>query len=786
MNNTKQQKPLAIVGGLALMVSGYGQLHTNEPDPSNPAKSLTPYTTIDLNAVRAMVDNPQRVDKAQAQWLIPSTLLSRSFREQKERGKYWLLWADVDKNPQGIDAVENALIRAIGFVDYEIYTTASATKDNMKCRVLILLVSALDYDKWVICQELLNGILEDAGIEPDKASERSAQLCYLPNRGECYENLSSRNNTPFAPNTAWAKLINERKKELISQAQELEAEKQAAMERKAARSTFNGVSLIDAFNDAYTVQDILIQSGYEQRGNTFKHPNSSGSFSASVKDGRVHALSTNDPLYSDLGAHDAFSAFTVLFHGGNETKATMDAGDNWLAIGGVSFNKHNQIEYATQHNTMAKEKESDDVIDDLELSHDYPIFNDSDFYGIAGDVARLASQDSEAAPVAVYYSFLTAAAAMIGRYKYLQVGETRHYARTFCAVVGASSRARKGTSFKPVERIIKETEKLLNHQHSLVIKNGGLSSAEGLIFAVRDEAEETDKQGNPIHNGVDDKRMLIVEEELGSVFKVMQREGNTLSSTLRTAWDGGDMSTMTKSNRLASTDPYINILGHITQFELNALISKNDMNNGMANRILWACVRRTKKIAFPKRMGDEPVNEITQRLSKAFSVAMMDGGFKVGGHGTSGQHSEISLNDEARKFWDVKYHEISVDRYGVLGSVTSRSEAQVLRLALLFCLLDCVTMITVDHMKAAISVIEYSVKSAEFIFTVPTEDTSDAQKLLTALSTKPLTQSEVSRVFSGNKPRKELVELLTELQTTNKIRKQKVEGSKAIMWELIR
>lgn len=418
--------------------------------------------------------------------------------------------------------------------------------------------------------------------------------------------------------------------------------------------------------------------------------------------------------------------------------------------------------------------ESDEVIDRLKLSHDYPIFEDINFYGIAGDVARLASEDSEAAPVAVYYSFLTAAAAMVGRYKYLQVGESRHYARLFTAVVGASSRARKGTSFKPVERIIKQAE-LLDYSATLQITNGGLSSAEGLIYAVRDEAEETKgKDSIPIWDAVDDKRLLVVEEELGAVFKVAQRDGNVITQILRKAWDGGILAPMTKNNRMKATDPHINILGHITQFELKALLSANDINNGLANRFLWACVRRTKKLAFPQRMDDHAVNKIADKLYKAFKLA------------ESSAFNEIRLDDEARKFWNVKYHEISTDRYGVLGSVTSRDEAQVLRVALLFCLLDCVTMITTDHLKAAISVIEYSVKSAEFIFTVPTEDTSDAQKLLTALATKPLTQSEVSMVFSRHKSRADLVVLLTDLQTTNKIRKQKVQGSKSVMWELIK
>lgn len=456
-----------------------------------------------------------------------------------------------------------------------------------------------------------------------------------------------------------------------------------------------------------------------------------------------------------------------------ELKNATPVPDDWK----TPTKPHANLDYQTEPKRVhvsALPIESDDVIDGLELSHDYPIFNDDCFYGIAGDVARLASQDSEAAPVAVYYSFLTAAAAMIGRYKYLQVGESRHYARLFTAVVGASSRARKGTSFKPVERIIRQAE-LLDYSSALRIANGGLSSAEGIIFAVRDVSEETKgRTEEPLWQGVEDKRILVVEEEFGSVFKVAQRDGNVITQILRKAWDGGILAPMTKNNRMIATDPHINILGHITQFELKALLSASDINNGLANRFLWACVRRTKKLAFPQRMDDHAVNRIADKLYKAFKFA------------ESSPFNEIRLDDEARKFWEIKYHEISTDRYGVLGSVTSRDEAQVLRVALLFCLLDCVTMITTGHLKAAISVIEYSVKSAEFIFTVPNGETTDAQKLLTALAARPLMQSEVARVFNCHKPRTELVELLTDLQTSNKIRKQQTVGKKTVTWELIK
>jgi hypothetical protein len=435
--------------------------------------------------------------------------------------------------------------------------------------------------------------------------------------------------------------------------------------------------------------------------------------------------------------------------------------------------------WRTTSNQQSNPPPQTENIDTANLAHDYPVFNHDDFYGIAKEVALLGSEHSEADPVAVYISILVAFAAMIGKERYLNIGDSKHHARLFAALVGASSRARKGTSFKPVERIIRKTEERYEKindgiKETLAITNGGLSSAEGLIVAVRDEAEET--KGNddkPIWDGVDDKRLLVVEEELAQVFKVAKREGNTLSPLLRRAYDGGTLAAMTKNNRQKATNPHINVLGHITQYELKSVLTGDDVYNGLANRFLWVCVRRTKKMAFPQPMDGDKVLNIAIRLAGTIKWVKQHA------------NAEITLDAAARGYWETQYPIISADRHGAIGAITARDEAHTLRLALLFCLLDDSNEIIVKHLKAAIAVIKYSAASAEYIFTTPTDESPDAQKLLSALNEKPLSQTEISNLFGRNKKRQELSSLLTELQTLNKIRKVPIKGEKRVMWEKI-
>jgi len=176
-----------------LMTSGYGQHHTNEPDPKKPDKKLTPYLTIGFEGIFALVDNPQQVDKAQAKWLIPSTTLSRNFKHQEQQGEFWMLWADFDDHPPTLPTLAEIVAVLIGDADFELYNSRSATAENQKARLLIPLDNPLSGTDWMLAQEVLNDELEAVGIKPDRATERPAQLCYLPNKGAFYGSLSKRN-----------------------------------------------------------------------------------------------------------------------------------------------------------------------------------------------------------------------------------------------------------------------------------------------------------------------------------------------------------------------------------------------------------------------------------------------------------------------------------------------------------------------------------------------------------------------------------------------------------------
>jgi hypothetical protein len=468
------------------LCSGMGAFHTNEPDPDKPWKQLAPYLTIDWREILAMADNPHNVDKEDGQWLIPSNYLGRKFAEQEKSGEFLLLWADVDKNPVGIEKLLTIVEGFIGDADVEVYSSKGATEGNQKARVLIPLAKPLTFSGWRMCQDILGDKLASAGIEPDRAVEGAGQLCYLPNRGAFYRNLSRRRGIAFDPVAAWSNEIKAKRAEIAKQQDEAKKAREIAKERRDSIALGQYEKPAQAFNAVYTPQEIMLSEGYAQKGNRFRHPNSeSGSYSASVKlddagEWRVHSLSSSDPLYTGGGgggAHSAFSVFATLLHGGKHKAAAEDAGKHYLTINGKPWHDVSRREYAKRKakeqaeavdidwETLKRGEDSDaggdsDSLDTKSLVYDFPEFADSDMYGIAGEFARLATKDSEAAPVAVYASFLVAMSALIGEQRYSMIGDSRHHPKFFVAIVGESAKARKGTSYDPVQIILRKVEEM--------------------------------------------------------------------------------------------------------------------------------------------------------------------------------------------------------------------------------------------------------------------------------------------------------------------------------------
>jgi len=204
--------------------------------------------------------------------------------------------------------------------------------------------------------------------------------------------------------------------------------------------------------------------------------------------------------------------------------------------------------------------------------------------GLAGDLLKAIAPQTEADPTGILLQFLVAFGNACGRRPSLQWGRAIHHTNLFCVLVGHTAKSRKGTAWE-------EAASLFGPLDSEWLEGrvqAGLSSGEGLIWAVRDaiEREKTSKKTGKIvrvieDSGIEDKRLLVLEEEFASPLRVIRREGNTLSAVIRNAWGRGNLSTLTKNSPAQATGAHVSIIGHITDQELLRELSANEGSNSV-------------------------------------------------------------------------------------------------------------------------------------------------------------------------------------------------------------
>jgi Protein of unknown function (DUF3987) len=331
----------------------------------------------------------------------------------------------------------------------------------------------------------------------------------------------------------------------------------------------------------------------------------------------------------------------------------------------------------------------------------WPVMHDAAYHGLAGEIVHTIEPHSEGDPVGLLLQSLADIGNMIGRGPYYQVESDRHHPNLYVGLVGESAKARKGTSRRRIHAIMKIADE--RWQNDCV--KSGLSSGEGLINEVRDAVQKWDpgtQAWETCDPGIADKRLMIIEDEFAGALSVMERHGNTLSPILRKAWDGDRLATLTKNSPISSTGAHISIVAHITGDELKLRIPRTDLANGFANRFLFALVKRSKELPFGGNLTDSEILHLGTQLRRIVEAAKGIG--------------RVTFTDDAGAEWVRVYSALSAGQSGLLGAITARAEAQVIRLATLYALLDNSSHIEVAHLKAGLAIWEYCEASAAYIF----------------------------------------------------------------------
>ena len=223
-----------------------------------------------------------------------------------------------------------------------------------------------------------------------------------------------------------------------------------------------------------------------------------------------------------------------------------------------------------------------------------------------------------------------------------------HPARLNVVLVGATSKARKGTAQAQVRRVMALADSDFIEHRVL----NGFGSGEAIVDAVA-------SGGDP--------RLLILEPEWGRLLSVAHSDGSTISPLLREAWDGSRLAIRTRKASAVASGAHIAVVGHVTPDELRSKLTDVEVANGFANRHLFAMVRRSKLLPSGGNLDESIVNTLGRKVGSRLDAAR-----KVG---------TLQRSHQAAQWWDNElYPTMAYDDPGGLVEQWSPGGAQVLRL----------------------------------------------------------------------------------------------------------
>jgi hypothetical protein len=312
------------------------------------------YETLTLQDLFTM--EPGNSAKSEGLACIPSSYReydARVHKIQQQHGSFVALTADIDSGNHALAHVQSVIAGLCRDTAWLIYSSAHARGGDMRWRAIIPLHRVTGFEDWNDAQNALFNLLDQAGLECDRALERAGQPVYLPNVPEVHaksgERLRGDDGAPLfyqratSGCTVPALDIEPGKGAIGSEIAAIKRQREAdererqrlrseAERRRLERAAGDNVSIIDEFNAANSVATMLQIYGYEQslrNGDDWRSPyQTSGSYATRVFDDKWVSLSGSDVgarigRNSKTGCYgDAFDLFLHFQHGG-DTKAAF-------------------------------------------------------------------------------------------------------------------------------------------------------------------------------------------------------------------------------------------------------------------------------------------------------------------------------------------------------------------------------------------------------------------------------------------------------------------------------
>src|SRR5262249_37092374 len=190
------------------------------------------------------------------------------------------------------------------------------------------------------------------------------------------------------------------------------------------------------------------------------------------------------------------------------------------------------------------------------------------------------------------------------------------------------------------------------------------------------------------------------------------------------------------------------------------------MMNGVANRFVYALVKRAQLLPHGgNKLDDGTKAQLATELQKALMRARTFG--------------RITMTKAASAEWETIYEQLSNGKSGLSGAACGRAEAQTIRFALIYALLDGSRQIDLVHLEAATALWDYCEQSARHIFGDLFGDRVTDTILLALRQNREtgMTRTEINNLFGRNQTSSAITGALQRLAAHGRARQRtKREG----------
>jgi hypothetical protein len=316
------------------------------------------------------------------------------------------------------------------------------------------------------------------------------------------------------------------------------------------------------------------------------------------------------------------------------------------------------------------------------------------FDGLLGEIVRLHEGHTTASPVALLATAVAVTGALIpGRVQY----HGWQTSSVYVAIV-ADTGGGKGTALDFIGEAMAAALGDWDDR-----RLDGVNSGEALIrdLSVRQHGTTDRKTSTTPAEPFVPCAAILIEEELASLFARGRREGSTLDTEVRKAFDGRTLSTGKSESRATVRAPYyLTAIGHITDRELQHAIASISLTNGSANRWLWLPVSAVDGVAdgeFPAIPGS-----VVKRLGEAYRWA------------SSNHAAGVRLTPGAKALADG-YRAFLVRLPGS-HDLTVRLHIIALRIALIHALVNGERGLTARWVRSGVALTEYARSGLASVF----------------------------------------------------------------------